>query len=1003
MAENLWISDRADDKVYKCFGFSDTILDSFSSPSDFFGYKGLTSDGTNVYLSDRSEEVIFKLSGFSATVLDSFSSPSTSPFGLTWDGTDLYSTDSDDLLIYKHSGFSTTIQDSFSSPEDFPTGLTHTGDDLISVDGNVAKIYKHSGFSNVILDSFSSPSDFPHGVSYDGTNYYSSDQDSAEVYKHLGFTTTITDSFFSPGFWPNDIEWESTARFVLPAGYIKVHPSALIITATNPIATTSKNIQKPGVLNIKVNPMRQVELSSFARQIISVNPLLFISDTNPPRITKVDVTQPLGPLWDTQVLIGFTDATGLAYSTSNGYVYISCANGLIAKVNLTNIYDYSILNISDTNELLTIASSTSGQIYTSTDSATAEYYLIDERTSTTLNTNFQVLLELTDTIDTEFYTLEGTRLNTDFRVLALTTTQLNTNFQVLPAAYTAISPMGREDWHIYIDDVQLANDDLDLRSIEITHTIDEQSQATFQLARRHDQINTTFDGATVTITGQNDVKIYIGTNLEFHGKVSDLEMSYEKSLESVTVTAYENTPNDNDNLTRIEYNGALLPLPGLAENRHLYHVIVQNPRIFNPYIDPTSKNPKKYKGIKVPAGKRITERISRFQSFGDTSDLADDISDGSFKPKQNFTYFWFCNVSRVNLDVSLSSTSTLTSTSSKQSGSTGGIYNTVGAELSAFITQQQVLFHNLAVSNQTLLHSAGLTTADVSNLGLTNLNTIILQYVGTSLAGLSSQAWSLNNASYYYQREYIALEYKLGTGTITIAELEEAVPSYGSQIYSALLSYAYIDGSGNILEKFKTQTFDEFSIGLGEGISKTAYETLENTLGFFQGTAPYKEVSTRNGEFITKEKWVDRGDGLYRDMEDAYNFTAYAQKVAELEYDKIKNINGDILPITSCDMSLTLEGYYYYRIKLLSRINIDNTTETNIYKGNNGFPTSVKSITLSSDSMTVELNTDNQKSSVELATIDGEYPLENSDLYNNAGYSIRSFYKYDLQTGNRTE
>ncbi len=90
----------------------------------------------------------------------------------------------------------------------------------------------------------------------------------------------------------------------------------------------------------------------------------------------------------------------------------------------------------------------------------------------------------------------------------------------------------------------------------------------------------------------------------------------------------------------------------------------------------------------------------------------------------------------------------------------------------------------------------------------------------------------------------------------------------------------------------------------------------------------------------------------------------------------MKNINGDILPITSANVDLTLDGFLYYGIKLLNRINIVNTTQDGVYEDNHGFPLSVKGITISSEAMRVNLSLDNTKSDYELEKIDDKYPDE---------------------------
>ena len=92
-------------------------------------------------------------------------------------------------------------------------------------------------------------------------------------------------------------------------------------------------------------------------------------------------------------------------------------------------------------------------------------------------------------------------------------------------------------------------------------------------------------------------------------------------------------------------------------------------------------------------------------------------------------------------------------------------------------------------------------------------------------------------------------------------------------------------------------------------------------------------------------------------------------------------------------MTLTLNGYYYYDINLLTRININNTTTKNIYYNDNGFPVAVQRITIDAGAMTVSLDTSNQKSALEIDEIDDQYPSEYD--YYKTGYSIKQFSKYD--------
>ena len=176
--------------IYKHTGFSSTIEDSFSSPSD--SPEGIAFDGGDVYSSDDNSDKIYRHDGFSTTILDSFSSPGVTTAGLGWDDTNLLSIS---YHIYKHDGFSTTILDSFSGPGDFANSIDWDGTNYITNDSGVEKIYKHDGFSTTILDSITAPSLSVGGTIWDGLNIMSTDLNQDIIYKHSGFTTTITNCF----------------------------------------------------------------------------------------------------------------------------------------------------------------------------------------------------------------------------------------------------------------------------------------------------------------------------------------------------------------------------------------------------------------------------------------------------------------------------------------------------------------------------------------------------------------------------------------------------------------------------------------------------------------------------------------------------------------------------------------------------------------------------------------------------------------------------------------
>lgn len=596
--------------------------------------------------------------------------------------------------------------------------------------------------------------------------------------------------------------------------------------------------------------------ANYATKIISADSLIFVTDTNPSKILHVDITDPTNPIITGAILVNVQNANSVSYNTETEFLYVTCIDGKVVKIDINNLDSQTIIDLNDTNDLLTGNTfSIESLTYINTDDTNGELYLIDERETAIIDTDFKYLSPNEVLINNQFNFIEAFFLDTNFQYLQTNNSLINTDFKWLANNFDEVIPLARTDFHVYVDDVELANDDLILESINITHTISEKSSATFTVARNHDNINSPLNGGTVTLTNQNNVKIYIGTNLEFDGKISNLSCVFEREQENVVITALMAQPTDNR-------KQVTLSLPSLNEQLSLYNVLMENPNIYNPYIDQNEENPEIYKGVKVDLGTKITQFISRYQFIETTiagkGQIASSIENGTFKSEQNWQYFWLATARNI----------------------------------------------------------------------ITNVAWYLSRYIGTSLSSLNSDMWEIIGTPYFMQRQRVNTETDLGYYTI--------------------------------------------------------------------GSAPYLDVSIKNGQLIAVNKWADKDDGLYLDKDEGYNYVGklklvgeeyqtlekgYAQKVADLEYSKLLNINGDVLPLTNVNMSLLIDGYYYYALKLLTRINIDNTTASNIFKNNNGFPVSIKTINISSEEMVVRLDTNNSKSYVELQEIDDSYPDENSDEY----------------------
>ena len=180
------------------------------------------------------------------------------------------------------------------------------------------------------------------------------------------------------------------------------------------------------------------------------------------------------------------------------------------------------------------------------------------------------------------------------------------------------------------------------------------------------------------------------------------------------------------------------------------------------------------------------------------------------------------------------------------------------------------------------------------------------------------------------------------------------------------------------------------------------YDNTTVELGYYYvGTAPYKEVNTRNGKYIAwGGYWQDKSDGLYTVTNKHYDYTGYDRQFAEIEYQKMLNINDSILPLTSASIDLTLDALLFYNLALLTKINIVNTIESNIYNNSNGFPLSIKEVNISSQNMKVNLSVDNKKSISELDALDEQLPTDeqlDASPYTIEESSIRIKAKFDTR------
>jgi len=710
---------------------------------------------------------------------------------------------------------------------------------------------------------------------------------------------------------------------------------------------------------------------SFVSRMLFTNPLYGVTNTDPAKVVEVDISNPLIPLFIEAELVGAKFAKDIALNTTTDFLYIACADGIVVKVQRTNLSNQTLIDLNDTDDLETIATlSQFALTYAGTENTDAELYMIDEREIETLNTDFKFLESRVSRFDNDFNFTEAETLETDFKFISEINVSLKTDFKFLSDTFDAVAcnPIPRTDFRVFIDNVELVSTDLILPSILIQHNIEEKSTATFTLTRRHDDLNTNLDGSFIEITNKNLVRVEIDGTIEFDGQIGILNATYTEGNESVAITALADEKPSN-------FNNVELSLPSLDEQLNLFHIISHSPEIVDPEVLEDDENPRRFKGVKVNLGDIVRQSLTRFSSFQEGTSLASQIIDGKFNPDQNFTYFWFLRAQLLVPNITAQNP-----TNDGGSNLQDGFLPTPDFPTNEFPNFNFGVFEPQYTDFSTQL--------------------AVSRFVGTSLSGLSSDLWDLISVNFKKQRIFDDI--------ITPGEILDEFTSTGASLFT--LTDNPTLGFSSIIQVLVNGFPVEFTfinpnqVNITDGTNAGDLVKIEyGVRDFAVGEAPFQTVSVRNGVFIPKERWAEREDGFYLEKDDGFNFDEYAKEVARLEFEKLSTINNEALPEVTDDIEITLDSYYFYGLSLLSRINITNTTKANIYNNNNGFPINIKGITISAQDMNVTLLSDNIRSTQEVQDIDSQFPDEEDERFNFKGFSVRQHTKLDLSSRREVE
>ena len=652
------------------------------------------------------------------------------------------------------------------------------------------------------------------------------------------------------------------------------------------------------------------------------NTIYVACNTNPASIIVIDIESADYPNWSITTLNNsgedYQYAKSIALNSTFEYLYLGFENGRASKIELSNLSNRTEIDIniaSGSNALTTVA--IIDDIYMTffgTDDSSDELYQYDESTISRINTHFVFLRRITEQIKTIFNFIKGALINTDFRFLATTKSNIKTDLRFSPYNYDNITATARTDFTVKIDGNIIS--DIVLPSIIVNHQADDISTAEFTLTRYFDKPDYDLEENLSEITNNNAVTIYIKDNLIFSGNIRELVLNADG--ESIRVHC-----KSSDEWTKL-VTTVNIPIPSKTEQLHLYHAQVKSVNIQKPDY---TKGVTTFSGITCIAGSKIIIATSGTFDRDEMEGKIIDIISGDNFITGSYTLVNVINSTQAELDriPTIKSRESHSYEEYLKGGSNGIGYvvidntNYRGIKVELGDTEEEI------VNNSANLESESDLALDIYSGDFNPDQNWTYFWFTSGIDLLNDKTWN---------DEY------LGTTIASIA---------GSLYHITGVYYR------------KQRIYNNLIFRNG---------------AYYVGTYPYKEVSVKNGKYIAKYKYEDREDGFYQVLSEHYDFLQYAQDVADLEYQKIKNINGDISPISSATIDLTIDGYLYYNLALATRINITNTTQSEVYKNNNGFPLSIKNIEINSQEMKVHLTLNNQKSEYELKTIDELYPEE---------------------------
>lgn len=527
------------------------------------------------------------------------------------------------------------------------------------------------------------------------------------------------------------------------------------------------------------------------------------------------------------------------------------------------------------------------------------------------NTNFVTKLAKNKYVQTFLTTVLGKFSNTvvtKFTTLLGINNVINTNLSTRLVAYTAITPKSLNNIIVYKDGVELL--DVDYSTLKIQLNLNSTpSNATFTLARHHDDLDHNLLGTSSIITARNVITVYDGTILLFTGYITKINAL--SNSDTVGVMAEDKRCLINETNVSFYYGGYTA--------KQIYDESITT--VYQSIASAISY----VLGIAGLSGSLGISLVPEPTYFSGNCGAALDALIGN-----SVNANWYIDASG-NFQIQKVASGTIKTLPLSSINARRHIYDTILNDITL----------NKITNNYTpsLIVKRGKET----NRAWVNWDCLYRNYYFASnpitnelfmtdkvKKDIQDDINYVKNVQLrgHLEPQIFAIQSNLFTGNVIC--LDDYFITHGNFSGEPVVGVKY-RGQYKLLD----YEIDLPSITVGSGNPQK--ELNLSQYGHKHG----------NGQLITV------GNFLGYQYEESYDYRDYASDFANFELSQNNKL------LTEASISLILDAYEYYGIGLSDLINLSNTTISNIYNNTNGFPLNISGVTIDCGTRIVSINATN--------------------------------------------